>query len=553
MVGPGGDQAGCIQVGSWRFQPEFNRLRDDSSVVHLEPKAALVLKLLIERAGQLVTRQELLDTAWGDVVVSDDALTQVIIKLRKALGDSSRDSRYIQTIPKRGYCLLAEVHAEPGSTDTPTRPLNPGRVVRSRYVLFAFVGVMAVAAAVLGFLPLNDPSPPGSDAKLVLKAPATENATLTVMPFEAITENERERLFARGVRADLITDLAGLSDLTVITPSLNKAIPVTARYQVQGAVQQVGERIGVHVRLVETKTRRQLWSQRYERTLDDIFDVQRSVSRDVVGQLAIGVSTADMQRLASRYTPSLLAYEDFLRGQAALLLRAREANAMARQWYRQAIEHDPNFARAYAGLALSYAADYRNQWVGDGEDALRKALEMAQTGVQIDPDIAEVYWVLGYVAAQYRQHEKALIHLQRALKVDRSYADAYALMGGVNTYRGRPELSIGQLRDALRLNQDAGYLYYLLIGRAYYFTGRYEQARINLHEALMRNPTNLETHVYLLALAAVRQDTDTVEWEVEEIQMIEPGFNGSAWLNTYPMTDEHQRKMLADVFSRMES
>ena len=548
-----GDQNARVRIGSWWFQPDFNRLRDADSVVQLEPKVGLALKLLVERAGELVTRQELLDAVWPDVVVSDDALTQVVIKLRRALGDSTRDPRYIQTIPKRGYCLLADVQTEPDPHDTLAEQPEFGLAGNRRYLVPGIAALAMLAAAILGYLLVDDHPPVGSGMVAAVEAPAPDGATLTVLPFEAITENDRERRFARGMRADLVTDLAGLSDLTVISPSLGNTMPVTAHYQVHGDVQQVGGRIGVHVRLVETASQQQLWSKRYERKLDDIFQVQRSISRDVVGQLALKVSTADLQRLANRYTPKLQAYEDFLRGQAELLLRDREANYMARHWYRQAIERDPNFARAYAGLALSYAADYRNQWTGNGEKALRQAQEMARTGAQIDPGISEVYWVLGYVAAQYRQHQQALAYLQQALEVDHSYADAYALMGGINTYLGRPELSIGQLRTALRINEDAGYLYYLLLGRAYYFTGRYEQALINLHESLARNPVNLETHIYLLATAVAQQDTDTADWEIEEIQMIEPGINGTVWLETYPMTDAAQRAKLAEVLSQVKS
>ncbi len=548
------DRKAPIRIGSWWFYPELNRLRDANSVIHLEPKAALVLKLLAERAGVPVTRQELLNAVWKDLVVSDDALTQVIIKLRKALGDSSRDPRYIQTIPKRGYCLLADVETETGSTDVPAEQPKRGLPETSRYLMPGVVALATLLAAVMfGYLFIDHPSPADRGRDTVVEVAAPEGATLTIMPFEAISENERERRFARGMRADLISDLSGLPDLTVINPSLSDAVPVKARYQVHGNVQQVDELIGVHIRLVETASQRQLWSQRYERALDHIFQVQRSISRDVVHQLALEVSTADLERLASRYTPNLLAYEDFLRGQAELLLREREANTTARRWYRKAIERDPNFARAYAGLALSYAADYRNHWSEDGEKALRQAQEMAQTGAQIDPDIAEVYWVLGYVAAQYRQHEAALAHLRRALEVDYSYADAYALMGGINTYLGRPELSIDPLRNALRLNQNAGYLYYLLLGRAYYFMGRHEQALINLRESLARNPTNLETHIYLLATAVAQQDNDTADWEIEEIRTIEPGFKGNSWLATYPMTDIGQRKVLADVLIHVES
>lgn len=547
-----GDRNRRLRVGSWWFHPEFNRLRDANSVVQLEPKASLALMLLVERAGQPVTRQELLDTVWHDAVVSDDALTQVIIKLRKALGDSSRDPRYIQTIPKCGYCLLAEVETGADAPDGQAKSAGQGAASRPLYLVPGAVLLVLLAAVVIGFLSVDDPQSLGSAPEPATDAPVAERVTLTVLPFEAITGSERERHFARGMRADLVTDLAGLSDVTIIRPLISEAMPVTARYQVHGDVQQVGERIGVHVRLIETASRQQIWSQRYERTLDDILRVQRTISHDVVERLALKVTTAERQRLANRYTPNLQAYEDFLRGQAALLLRQREANTAARGWYRQAIERDPNFARAYAGLALSYAADYRNRWVANGQEALRQAHEMAETGAQIDPGISEVYWVLGYVAAQNREHERALEYLRKALEADHSYADAYALMGGINTYIGRPELSIRQLRNAMRLNQDAGYLYYLLLGRAYYFTDRFEQATINLRESVARNPTNLETHIYLLATAVSRNDAEAADWEAEEIRVIEPDFSAEAWLQTYPMTDKAQLQVLAEVLAHAE-
>jgi tetratricopeptide (TPR) repeat protein len=105
----------------------------------------------------------------------------------------------------------------------------------------------------------------------------------------------------------------------------------------------------------------------------------------------------------------------------------------------------------------------------------------------------------------------------------------------------------------MRLNQNAGYLYFLLLGRAYYFMGKYEQALINLRESLARNPTNLETHIYLLATAVAQRDSDTEAWEIEEILMIEPGFKGKVWLETYPMTDKGQRQALAAVLARVDS
>ena len=205
---------------------------------------------------------------------------------------------------------------------------------------------------------------------------------------------------------------------------------------------------------------------------------------------------------------------------------------------------------AYAGLALSYAADFRNQWVEDREGALSRAADTASTAQQIDPSIPEVYWVLGYVDTQKRKPDSALAHLHKALELDQSYADAHALMGGIDTYRGRPELSIPRLRQAMRLNPGAGYLYYLLLGRAYFFIGDVEQAQINLRESLSRNPDNLEARIYLAAATAVSGDPDAALWEIDEIRVMDPEFDLRAWLETYPMVDQGQIGRLNDALAR---
>jgi len=533
-----------LQIGDWRFSPALNRLLGDDSEIQLEPKAAGVLAILAERAGELVSRQELLDSVWAGTVVSDDALTQVIIKLRKAFGDSSRKPSYVRTIPKKGYCLVAPVSV---LDITPESPVGPVTVRLSEAPLgykkpLAF-GILALV--LFAWFLLRPSHEPTYDL-----AVDDEASSIAVLPFEATSESEREQRFARGIAAELNTDLSALPHLWVINTTLDSGQKIAARYVVTGNVQQAGEHLDVHVRLLETATQRQLWSQRYAKPLRDLFEIQRTISRDVTQQLSLKVSAADMQRLARRYTPSLQAYEAFLNGQSQLLLRQQEANSEARYWYRQAIEADPNFARAYAGLALSHAADYRNRWVDDGGTALQQAQEMAQSGAQIDPNISEVYWVLGYVAAQKREHDSAIVHLEKALELDRSYADAYALMGGINTYRGKPGHSVGQLRQALRLNQTAGYLYYLLLGRAYFFTDQYEQALINLNESLARNPVNLEARIYLMATALMQGDQDGAEWQKDEIQSNVEQFDPENWLATYPMTDQVQIEKLRRTFAQ---
>jgi tetratricopeptide (TPR) repeat protein len=253
--------------------------------------------------------------------------------------------------------------------------------------------------------------------------------------------------------------------------------------------------------------------------------------------------------MAQRHTRNLEAYEYFQRGQAALLIRQRAGNETAREMFRRAIELDAAFARAYAGLALTYAADYRNQWSGNGAAALDRAFDMARTAHQINPDVPETYWVLAYVHAQRRQHEQALKYLETAVRLYPSFADGYALMGSINTFVGRPADSVPLIRTAMRLDPKSGYLYFLVLGRAYLFLGDLEQARVNLEEALRRNPEYLETHVYAAALHAAAGNKTSAAWEAEEIRALQPGFSGRRWVESYPMTDSAQKRKLMQALA----
>ena len=137
------------------------------------------------------------------------------------------------------------------------------------------------------------------------------------------------------------------------------------------------------------------------------------------------------------------------------------------------------------------------------------------------------------------------------IELNRSYADAYGLMGGIYTYIGEPAKTIPLLRTALRLNPDGGYLYFLLLGRAYLFENDVEQALINLREAQARNPDDLETRVFLAAALVARGDLPAAEWEADQIRMRVEGFALRAWLETYPMTSARQQQRLLELHAKL--
>lgn len=540
-----------LKVGDWYIEARANRITDGRREVKLEPKAIALLVYLAHHAGGTVSREQLFEAVWPGVVVSDDTLTQAVTKLRKAFGDDARNPRYIETVPKRGYRLCAPV-----SFAADTAAVAPaGARRRWRYLfigsLILLVGLVAV------FIASDRQEQDLPETALSGLAASDDLPTLTVEPFLLLGEDRTQAYLAQGLTYDLITDLSKLSGLLIIGSrsimgqKTDSPPMYPVRYRVQGEVQRIGDELRVHVHLFDARDGRQVWSERFLQPVDNLFKIQEAVSRQIVSTLAIKVDEAERRRLAHRHTDNVQAYDLFLRAQSLLLVRRRPENGEARRLFRQAIELDPSFARAYGGLALSFAADFRNQWASDGAAALRRAQAMARTALEIDPEIPEVFWVLAYVSAQKRQHEQAIVLLRKAVSLDQSFADAYALMGGIKTYMGQPAGTLPLIRTAIRLNPDAGYLYFLLLGRAYYFLADWEQALINLNEALDRNPANLEARIYLAATRASSGAPEEATWQRGEILALQPGFSTEAWLQTYPMTDRKQHLQLSSALQEL--
>ncbi len=531
------------QVGGCRVDPAANRVSCDARRVHLEPRSMEVLVHLIENAGQVVSRDRLQTAIWGDVTVGDESLTNAIIKIRKALGDDARNPRYIETIPKRGYRLIASV--------TPAVPHSPqpaaatavqdGRRGMWRLAALGAVLVALVVAAVLVAPRLGAPGA-GTGADRGTQTPAAGSIRVAVTPFLNLGGERARDYLVRGIEETVINRLSGQPGVTVLHRP-DGANP-TADFLLEGAVLAARDRLRVTLRLLDAGTGAVLANEKLEQPIGDLLAMERAIEARIVQALALDIEQADLARRASGYTDSTEAFDLFLQAQAALLTRSRQGNRRAQALYRRAIAQDPRFARAYGGLALSLAADYRNGWADDPQAALDQALSMAQTALEIAPDLPEQLWVIGYVRTQQRNFAAARQALARALALRPDYADAHALLGGIATYDGAPERSVALLRRAIRLRPQAGYLYYLLLGRAYYYLGDCQQAEINLVEALSRNADNIEAHLYHAACLHRQGQGDDADWELQEVYALDPGFALQGFFDAYPLANRAQRERL---------
>lgn len=507
--------------------PGTHEIRLGDTVTRIEPKSMEVLVYLLDHAGQVATRDALQEAIWGDVIVGDDSLTNAIIKLRKAFGDDARDPRLIATIPKKGYRLIAAVTPSPETS-------NPRRM---RLGLLAGVVAAIILGVIWGAWDRLDP--------VVANTPLPDGRTrVAVAAFANLSGDPAQDYLVQGVQQSILTGLAGIPQIAALHAGENAA----ADFRLEGSVQRLGDVIRIDTRLLETGSGIILATARHERSFQDIMAVEAEIEAEIVTALALEIDLAQRTAQSRGLTDSIVAYDLFLRARAALLRRDRVGNDQARVLYERAIARDPSFARAYGGLALVHAANYRNGWGDDDTGTLTQAMAMAETALSIQPNLPEQYWVVGYVQTQRRNLPAAEAALNDALLHDPGYADALALLGGVKTYAGQPDLTLPLLREAIRLRPEAGYLYFLLLGRAYYFLNDCDQALFNLTEAATRNPTNLETHLYLAACLVHRGDAAEAEWETQEIYAIAPDFKMAAFFETYPMIAEVQiEKLSADL------
>jgi DNA-binding winged helix-turn-helix (wHTH) protein/TolB-like protein/Flp pilus assembly protein TadD len=547
-----------IQIGEWAVDPQSNQLFRGSEIVRVEPKVMGVLMLLAGNAGRVVTRDEIFAALWPRTVVGDEALTQSVIKLRRALRDNPRAPAYIETISKRGYRLIAPVTSgEAADAPHAANHLAPAAGSRSpartipraaAWMASLIVALLAVGAYVVTWLSDGIESADASASSIAAGA----WITVSIEPFESFDSAGDHAHLARGISDDLATDLSRVPGLRVIRSGIATSRSATAQYSVSGSAQRDGGTMRINVFLLDAASREQLWAGRFERPYGDLFSLQDEITRKVLDVLPAKVSEAERSRIAKRYTHSLLAYDAFQRGQALFLARTSMDNEEARAFYREAIALDPKFARAYASLAMTYAMDYRLGGPGESSRALDRAFELAETARLIDPDVPQVYWALGFVHAQSRRHEQSIQALMHAIELDPSFADGYALLGGIRTYIGQPRETIPLLRAAMRLNPNGGYLYFLLLGRAYLFENDLDQALINLRAAAQRNPADIETRVFLAATLAAAGDLADARWEADEIQSLQPTFSAREWLETYPMTSKRQQERLLDLLHKVQ-
>jgi TolB-like protein/DNA-binding winged helix-turn-helix (wHTH) protein len=517
-------------VDDWRASPSVGVLARGSETARLEPKAMDVLVYLAARPNEVVTREQLERDVWHGAVVGYDAVTNTVIKLRKALGDNARRPRFIATIPKLGYQLIAQVtrpgdNGDAGASGVQGVPGAPRRLVSQKTGLI--MGA-AVAVAMLGLLVAGVwlwSAGGGRDM-----APAS----IVVLPFEYFVDDPNQEYLADGMTEDIITDLSRLADMRVIASNTSLALKgrqvtpeqvgadLDVQFALKGSIRRLGNNLRLNAQLVNTKTGFNVWAQRYDRQATELFAVQDEVTRSIVEALAVKITSKEQSRLAKRATDNLKAYDYFLEGQRLVKVSSAETNARARGMYRKAIELDPLYGRAYGALAVTLAFDFRRGWTESPLETLDRALQLANRAVALDDSVPQTYWALGFVHLTRKEFDQAEQAAAQAIAIAPNYADGYGLLSLIKVFRGDPAKAIELNDKAIRYNPFYSFEYLVTYGMAYYALGDYEAAIRVLERGQERNPNAIQIKVPLAASYVRAGRQDDAEWVAEEVQMFSP-------------------------------
>ena len=399
----------------------------------------------------------------------------------------------------------------------------------------------------------------------------TEHPAIAVLPFADMSATHDQQYLADGITEELTTGLAKFPELIVMsrnstltykdkpTDSRQVGKDLNVSYVVEGSVQRADNNVRVTAQLIDAITGSQLWADRYDREINSIFAIRDDITRSIVGTIGgLGgkLAQAEVAHLAGKDPNSFTAYDYLMRGWYEWHKFTRESNAAARDLFEQARKIDPNYARAYAGLAWAYADDYDYEWTEDFEKTLKLTLEMAQTAVRLDPNDYQAQWALGWACLYNRQYEQAMAHYLRARELNPNDAELLAEMANFLIWIGQPKQAIDQVKEAIRLNPFHENWYVEYLGWAYEEAGMPKEAIEIFEQAIdLQNPDDDGLWYFPFIAAAYADPTvgrmDDAHKIVKTLLSRKPEFSISEALShAYPYKTKEQIDRLENAARR---
>ena len=558
-----------LKIGDCEVDPAVDEITRAGTAIKVEPRATRVLLYLAERAGQVISVEELLDKVWADVVVTPDSVYTTIGALRRALGDDGKESRYIVNVPRRGYRLVAPVSQSsqpviappeasaqpPPAVATPVQIEPPPR----HKPLWVHAARVAVVLAVLGYLAVEKPwvakPAPAPVAAAIPPAPVISDKSIAVLPFLDMSEKKDQEYFSDGLSEELIDRLTKVPELKVpartssfyfkgkqaTISEIGKALGVA--HVLEGSVRKSGRQVRITVQLIRANNGYHLWSQTYYRKLDDIFRIQDEIAGAVVSALKVSLLADGVLHEAP--VANMDAYS--LRQQARFFrFRAQKGDIeKAVALLRKAVQLDPESAVTWAELAralYSYSAGWQLVPWRQGREPVLRAVEHA---LALDDHLAKAHVVVGWVKMQDWDWPGARAATERARTLDPGDLDATLLAADL-------ALISGNLPEAIRLDQLAAAqdpLSHFILGglvSEYVASGRLADAEAAARRSIDLRPTAIGVHAVLGEVLVRRGDAKAGLAEIER-ELSDTNRSTVAWAYQYLGRNTDADAMLARI------
>ncbi len=505
-----------------------------------------VLVCLAQQAGNVVSREQLEAEVWSGRIVGYDSLSNAIIKLRKAFGDSSRQPEIIETIPKKGYRLIAEVKPVNSTQSTaspvqhslpPVKPQTsteqtPGNPYRNTPRIAVFLALVTLVIATTTFIIQRGDK---TDHSAGSRATLSRIPVIAVLPFNNMSSDPEQNYLGDSISANLITGLSKISSLSVLAQQSTLSYRGTnidiriigktlgARYVLEGDIRRSSTNVRISARFIDAETGFNLWADYFDGPLENVFSFQDKVTSSIISSLQIKLTANENLKQSYTYTSNIKAYSNFLYGWQQLWSFTRNDNKSSREYFLKAIELDPNFARAYADLAISYVFDFSHRWSNTSEQSLQLALDSADRAIGLKPGLPHAYLAKGYAELYAKEHEHAILMMQKGISLDPEYANAYALLAMALNFSDQPEdaQKIIETATSMQLNPRHDSIFKYVSGQIAFNLAHYDDAIKILEQALQLNPTSSRARVWLAAAYAHTGNIEDASWELAEAASME--------------------------------
>ncbi len=487
----------AIRFGDFELDTALYELREAGARVAVEPQVFDLLVYLAQNSDRTVTKEEIFAEIWGNRIVSDAALSSQIKAARRVLGDDGASQNMIRTIHGRGFRFVAPVE-------------------------------------------IADPAVEAIDETGMETAAAiTTKPSIAVLPFENLNHDPAEDYFADGITEDITTALSKYRWLNVVARNPAFAFRNTkdgirtigqklgAHYVVSGSVRKAGTRARITVQVVDAQTEHSVWSERFDRDVVDIFDLQDEITEMVTARIEAELGLTEQRKAERRPRKNLGAWDLYQLGAAEFYKFTPESNLKSQELLRQAAEMDPDFASAHSRLAYAIVLSMVYFDAAPDPARLDEALSAAKRAIELDDQDANGYFTIGRVHLARREYDQAIKALEYALELNPCLAQTYCGLGDSLAYEGRLDEAIEQFEIAVRLSPHDPFRwgFYSYRSLAHLFGGEFEDAVSWARKAVQVPNSQYWAKAHLVAALGHIGDQDQTQSAVDDLRRTKPEFS----------------------------